>query len=128
MFYFVTAKISRDFHCVCYCYVSSTLNLLFLCLEVCLKKSVLKSPFLSLRECVCVAAVFVLFWLFVQAQTFSRISFISLSGWFPQIGPAASAGSYEFDVFNCSLFFAVVVFVLSWCCKVKRFTLYLLLG
>lgn len=40
MFYFVTAKISRDFHCVCYCYVSSTLNLLFLCLEVCLKKSV----------------------------------------------------------------------------------------
>lgn len=38
MFYFVTAKISRDFHCVCYCYVSSTLNLLFLCLEVCLKK------------------------------------------------------------------------------------------
>ncbi len=42
MFYFVTAKISRDFHCVCYCYVSSTLNLLFLCLEVCLKKSVLE--------------------------------------------------------------------------------------
>lgn len=58
MFYFVTAKISRDFHCVCYCYVSSTLNLLFLCLEVCLKKSVLKSPFLSLRECVCVVLTF----------------------------------------------------------------------
>lgn len=34
---------------------------LYLQQEICLKKSVLKSPFLSLRECVCVAAVFVLF-------------------------------------------------------------------
>ena len=49
MFYFVTAKISRDFHCVCYCYVSSTLNLLFLCFEVRLKNTVLKSKIMSIR-------------------------------------------------------------------------------
>lgn len=58
MFYFVTAKISRDFHCVCYCYVSSTLNLLFLCLEVCLKKSVFEIPFpVFKRVCLCCCCV-----------------------------------------------------------------------
>lgn len=72
---------------------------LYLQQEICLKKSVLKSFPVFKRVCLCC------FNFLSSIDFFKNLLYFSLSGWFPQIGPAASASFCEFDVFHCSLFF-----------------------